>query len=82
MEANTHRICEMCGKYFVGKPMQIYCSEECYQESNHRYESYSLIRRKKYNKILAYVHKHDMHTLLAKYRPAPTKNKKSKTQVA
>lgn len=69
MRDDISHVCKMCGKEFLGKAIQLYCSNECYQEARAKYiESYKTIRRKRFEKLLAYAKKHDMRNLLAKYR--------------
>lgn len=71
MKAETFHVCEMCGTEFMGKPMQIYCSNECYIASRSKhYESYTTLRRKRYKQLLDYADRNNIRELAAKYRPA------------
>lgn len=64
-------ICQWCGKEFVGKKHQIYCSRECYDNATGEdfvLRKLGTIRHQKFMAALRYVEKHNLKEILKKYK--------------
>lgn len=72
--AKKTRICENCGKPFLGATQQLYCSNECYKVArNARRSTNTKLRARDNSKLfmnlLKYVEENNLKELLEKYKP-------------
>ena len=72
--AKKTRICENCGKPFLGATQQLYCSNECYKVARKARRSINTKLRARDNSklfmnLLKYVEENNLKEVLEKHKP-------------